>query len=75
MDDHEYAASISDYNMIDEVRVRKVIKPIYDGKKSVIYASCPYCKCQVQRVWNLKHCGNCGERISWDNINVEYRDV
>lgn len=29
------------------------------------------CGSQVQRVWNLKHCGNCGGAILWNDIHVK----
>lgn len=49
---------------------------IYKDSTGQITADCPHCGGLVNRVWNLKCCGNCGKPISWKGISVEnYHDL
>nr|DAZ36857.1 MAG TPA: 30S ribosomal protein S27 [Caudoviricetes sp.] len=73
---HEYVASKSEYNIINGRKIYKVREPFYKEKEQLIYATCPYCGGQVNRVWNLNNCGNCGAEISWADISVAgYHDI
>ncbi|MEQ2554859.1 hypothetical protein [Lachnospira intestinalis] len=53
-----------------------VVNAVYSDSTGVITGKCPHCGDYVQRVWNLKCCGNCGRPISWNGIPVEnYHDL
>ena len=67
----EFAASKEKARVIDGITYIKVLEPYYNDYQGVIYANCPYCGSQVQKVWNLKHCGNCGGAILWNDIHVK----
>ena len=61
----------NEFVIINGSKIYKVVKPYYSDKTGVIYATCPYCGGDVQRIWNLCNCGNCGGKISWKDVNVE----
>lgn len=67
----EFTPSCSPYNIVNGEQVPKVLEPYYSNEKGVIFATCPHCKYDVQRVWNLKYCGSCGGAISWNDMYVE----
>ena len=67
----EYTPSSGDYNLINGEKVYKVLEPYYSDKSGIIQAKCPHCKSLVQRIWNLKYCGDCGKPISWNNLYVD----
>jgi hypothetical protein len=71
-----YVAPNTDYVVENGIKILKVIGPYYSNEDKLLYGFCPKCGLQVQRVWNLCNCGNCGERISWRQLHVEnYGDV
>ena len=71
MSEHNaYAATNSTYVKINGNKVPKVKEPFYKSKDRIIYADCPVCKWQVQRIWNLNYCGNCGAQITWLDIDT-----
>lgn len=54
----------------------KVLGAVFKDETGVITATCPHCGDIVNRVWNLKCCGNCGKPINWHGIPVKnYHDL
>ena len=47
---HEYVASKSKHNLINGRKIYKVREPFYKEKEQLIYATCPHCGGQVNRV-------------------------
>lgn len=61
-------ATQSEYVVIKGEKIPKVKEPYYDG---LTKAFCPHCGLEVNRVWNMDHCGNCGGRIAWTDLEVK----
>ncbi len=69
--EYEFTPSTVDYSIIDGEKVKKVKNSYYSDKAGIVNAICPHCNSTVNRVWNLKYCGDCGMRISWNDIHVD----
>lgn len=57
-------------------KIMKVAEPYYSNEKRIVSAFCPHCGLELNRVWNMEYCGNCGGAISWHDISVkDYGDI
>ena len=72
----KYAATAKHYIIKNGEKILKVAEPYYCHEKKVIRAYCPHCGTEVNRLWEIDYCGDCGGRISWHDLRVEgYGDI
>ena len=67
----DYYPPQTDYTLVDGVKHLKVIGPYYNSDKGLTFGTCPHCKYDVNRIWNLKFCGTCGGPISWEDLIIK----